>query len=211
MVEKQEMETEKGQENLNEEPMLEVNPEQSVEEELHSYEIKIPEERIAVLVGTNGKTKDKIEKETGAKLDITKEGDITIEGSDALKLYTTREIVRAIGRGFNPDIALELLKTDYVLEIISLKDVAGKSQKTMERLKGRIIGRAGKSRARIEEATNTYISVYGKTIGIIGDVDGVSLCHQAVEMLLRGSMHKTVFAFLDKKKKEAMFGQELPK
>ncbi|MBU1111160.1 MAG: KH domain-containing protein [Nanoarchaeota archaeon] len=175
-----------------------------------SYEIKIPEERVAVLVGTNGKTKVKIETETGTKLNISKDGDVDITGADALKLYSTREIIRAIGRGFNPNVALELLKTDYVLEIISLKDIAGKSQKTMERMKGRIIGRAGKSRAKIEEATNTYLSVYGKTVSIIGDVEGVGLCHQAVEMLLRGSMHKTVFTFLDKKKKEVMFGQEIP-
>jgi len=198
MAEEQEME----QENMNDMA--------GSEEEMLSYEIKIPEERVAVLVGTNGKTKANIENESGAKLDISKEGDVDITGTDALKLYSTREIVRAIGRGFNPNVALELLKTDYVLEIISLKDIAGKSQKTMERLKGRIIGRAGKSRAKVEEATNTYISVYGKTIGIIGDVEGVSLCHQAVEMLLRGSMHKTVFTFLDKKKKEVMFGQEIP-
>jgi len=187
----------------------ETIPEYVHEDEIHSYDIKIPEERVAVLVGTKGKTKAKIEKETGAELDISKEGDVTITGNDALNLYTTREIIRAIGRGFNPDYALELLKTDYVLEIISLKDIAGKSQKTMERLKGRVIGRSGKSRAKIEEATNTYISVYGKTIGIIGDVIGVGLCHQAIEMLLHGAMHKTVFAMLDKKKKEAMFGQEL--
>ncbi|MFH1396169.1 MAG: KH domain-containing protein [archaeon] len=198
MVEEQEMELES---------MKDVtNP----EEEMLSYEIKIPEERVAVLVGTNGKTKVKIETETGTKLNISKDGDVDITGADALKLYSTREIIRAIGRGFNPNVALELLKTDYVLEIISLKDIAGKSQKTMERMKGRIIGRAGKSRAKIEEATNTYLSVYGKTVSIIGDVEGVGLCHQAVEMLLRGSMHKTVFTFLDKKKKEVMFGQEIP-
>ena len=34
----------------------------------------------------------------------------------------------------------------------------------------------------------------------------VYLARQAVAMLLQGSMHKTVFQFLEKKKKEILFG-----
>ena len=76
----------------------------------------------------------------------------------------------------------------------------------MERLKGRVIGEKGKSRRVIEELTGCHISVYGKTIGIIGEASDVHLAHQAVGMLLQGSMHKTVFQFLEKQKKEMMFG-----
>jgi|APSaa5957512622_1039677.scaffolds.fasta_scaffold00129_13 ribosomal RNA assembly protein len=175
-------------------------------DEQFAYQIKIPEERVAVLIGTAGNVKNEIEKETGSNLDISAEGDVQITGSDALNLFVTREIVRAIGRGFNPEYALELLKQDYVLEIMSLKDIAGKSQKTMERLKGRVIGRGGKSRDKIESMTNCNITVYGKTIGIIGETSDVSLARQAVAMLLQGSMHKTVFKFLEDKLKEARFG-----
>ena len=159
------------------------------------------------MVGTDGETKSLIEKEAGVRLEITKEGEIDLYGEDGLNLYTSLEIVRAIGRGFNPKYALELLKTDYVLDIIRLKDIAGKSQKTMERLKGRVIGKKGRSRENIEQLTNCYISVYGKTIGIIGETVDVSLAHQAIAMLLQGSMHKTVFTFLEKKRKEIMLGR----
>ena len=92
-----------------------------------SYEIKIPEERVAVLIGEEGKVKKEIEAETKTHIDITTEGDVTIEGEDALLRYTAREIVRAVARGFNPKIALLLNKTDYTLEIIDMKDIAGKS------------------------------------------------------------------------------------
>jgi ribosomal RNA assembly protein len=184
-----------------------ANLEQPMEEEL-SYQLKIPGERVAVLVGTDGENKSLIEKEAEVRIHVTKDGEIDIYGEDGLKLYTSLEIVRAIGRGFNPKYALELLKTDYVLDIIRLKDIAGKSQKTMERLKGRVIGKAGRSRENIERLTNCYISVYGKTIGIIGETVDVSLAHQAIAMLLQGSMHKTVFTFLEKKRKEIMYGQE---
>ncbi len=170
-----------------------------------SYELKIPEERVAVLIGTNGSTKKQIEEETGCSLDVT-DGDVTITGSDGLTLYTAKEIVHAIARGFNPKIALLLLKQDYAIEIINMKDIAGKSKNTMQRIKGRVIGKGGKAREEIERLTDCHISVYGKTIGIIGEQVQVMAAREAVAMLLSGSMHKTVFRFLEKKKKEMMFG-----
>ena len=161
--------------------------------EMFSYEIKVSADRIAVVIGAEGKTKKAIEDETDSVLDIEKDGTVLISGEDALRLYTAKEIVRAISRGFNPKVAMELLKTDYVLEIISLRDVAGKSHKTMDRLKGRIIGERGKSRKLIEN-------------GIIGEVNDVYLAHQAVSMLLQGSMHRTVYKFLEKKQQESHLG-----
>ena len=171
-----------------------------------SYELKIPEERVAVLIGKDGETKKQIEAETGCTLDISKEGDVQIMGDDGLILYTTREIVHAIARGFNPKIALLLLKQDYAFEIINMKDVAGKSKNTMQRLKGRVIGKGGKSREEIERLTDCHISIYGKTIGIIGEQAQVMVAREAVAMLLGGSIHKTVFQYLERKKKEMMFG-----
>lgn len=175
------------------------------EDSAYSYELKIPQERIAVLVGTEGETKKQIEEQTSCHLDINAEGEVTITGKDSLTLYTVREIVRAIARGFNPAKTLLLLKTDYVLEIIELKDIAGKNKNTLQRLKSRIIGKKGKARQEIENLTDTYISIYGKTIGIIGEVSRVFLAKQAVAMLLKGSMHKTVYHFLERKRKEMLF------
>lgn len=169
-----------------------------------SYELKIPEERVAVLIGKDGETKKEIEDLTKSNLEISKEGDVEITGKDSLLLFTAKEIVHAVARGFNPKIALLLMKSDYALELIDMKDVAGKSKNTLQRLKGRVIGKGGRAREEIERLTDTYISVYGKTIGIIGETSNVSLAHQAVSMLLSGSMHKTVFNFLEKKKKEMM-------
>lgn len=171
-----------------------------------SYELKIPEERVAVLIGKEGATKKEIEEATESKLDVSAEGDVTVTGGDGLKLYTTKEIVKAIARGFNPKIALQLMKTDYAFELIDMKDISGKSKNTLQRLKGRVIGKGGKSREEIERLTDCNISVYGKTVGIIGETGQVSLARQACAMLLQGSMHKTVFQFLEKKKKEIMFG-----
>ena len=164
-------------------------------------ELKIPKERIAVLIGKEGEIKAEIEEKTNTKLDIdSKEGDVFIKGSDGLNIYDAKEVVQAIARGFNPQISMQLLKGDYILEVISLKDFAG-TKNSMQRLKGRIIGSEGKSRKTIEELTDTHISVYGKTIGIIGRPENVTYAKQAVVKLLSGSPHSGVFRALEKKRK----------
>ena len=54
--------------------------------------------------------------------------------------------------------------------------------------------------------TDTYITVYGKTVGIIGEVAQVSVAREALAMLIQGAMHKTVYRYLEKKKKEQLLG-----
>ncbi|MBI4980693.1 RNA-processing protein [Candidatus Woesearchaeota archaeon] len=170
------------------------------------YELRIPEERVAVLIGKDGDTKKLVEAHSGCKLNIAKDGLVAITGEDGLKLYTTREIVKAVGRGFNPKIALLLLKTDYALELIDLNTVV-RSKNDMERIKGRIIGKGGTSREELERLTDTYISVYGKTIGIIGEQNQVIIARQGIAKLIEGAMHSTVYKFLEKKKRDMLLGQ----
>jgi len=168
--------------------------------EKYLYDTKIPKERIAVLIGKEGITKKHIESSTNIKIKIdSKEGDVFLEGEDALGLYSAREVVKAIGRGFNPEIALLLLKPDYMFEMINMLDYI-KSKNSMIRLKGRVIGAEGRSRKTIEELTETYISVYGKTIGIIGFSENVAIAKKAVESLLSGSPHSSVYKWLEKRR-----------
>lgn len=167
-----------------------------------SYELKIPKDRVAVLIGTSGETKKQIEEETRTKIKVdSKEGDIFVTGKDSIMLYTVKEIIRAIARGFNPDIATLLLKPDYAFELISISDFA-KTHASQVRLKGRVIGAKGKSRKHIEDLTDSHISVYGKTIGIIAHAERIALCRKAIESLLRGSPHSNVYKWLEKQRKE---------
>ena len=169
----------------------------------YSYELKVPRNRVAVIIGKEGSIKKEIEESTNTKLNIdSKEGDIFVSGEDALGLYTAREIIRAIGRGFNPEIAKLLLKQDYIFEVVDLSEFVGKSKDAMLRLKGRVIGKEGKSRKLIEELTECNISVFGKTIGIIGLPESASNARQAVESLLRGSTHANVYKWLEARRRE---------
>ena len=169
----------------------------------YSYELKVPKNRVAVIIGKGGSIKKEIEESTKTKLAIdSKEGDIFVSGEDALGLYTAREIIKAIGRGFNPDIAKLLLKSDYVLEVVDVSEYVGKSKEAMLRLKGRVIGKEGKSRRLIEELAECSISVFGKTISIIGLPESAANARQAVESLLRGSTHANVYKWLERRRRD---------
>ena len=63
------------------------------------------------------------------------------------------------------------------------------------------IGEGGKSRKTIEDLTECYISVYGKTIGIIGEPENVAAARKAVEDLLKGSPHGNVYKLLEKRRR----------
>ncbi len=163
-----------------------------------SYTVKVSKERIAVLIGKNGEVKKQLEEATNTKITIdSQEGDVTVSGTDAVSLYASREIINAIGRGFNPEIALLLLRQDYGFEIIDITDYA-KTKNHLMRMKGRIIGAQGKSRKTIEHLAECFISVYGKTVGIIGSPEGLSVARKAVESLLSGSPHANVYRWLEK-------------
>ena len=75
----------------------------------------------------------------------------------------------AIGRGFSPEKALALREEDVILDVIDLRDIFGKSESDISRIKGRVIGQQGKTRNMLEELTKTNVSIHGHTISVIGD------------------------------------------
>lgn len=167
-------------------------------------EMKVPQDRVAVLIGKGGKTRRKIETKTGCTLEIdSEEGLVIVEGEDPISVLRTVEIVKAIGRGFSPERAFTLLEDeDLILDVIDLSGVCT-TTKQMDRFRGRIIGKEGRSREQIEDMSGTLISVYGKTVTLIGLPEQIKVTREALNMLLEGLPHQSVFAFLDKKKKEA--------
>jgi ribosomal RNA assembly protein len=168
----------------------------------YSFELKIPKERLAVLIGPGGKVKKDIEKATGTIIKIdSQEGDVFLYGEDGLGIYTAAEVIKAIGRGFNPEIAKLLLVSDNAAEQINMEDYA-KNKKHLIRLKGRVIGEQGKARRIIEELTECHLSVYGKTATIIGRAETVGVARRAVENLLTGSPHANVYNWLEKRRRE---------
>ncbi len=166
--------------------------------------IKIPLERVAVLVGPKGKTKELIEEKSTAVLNIdSQSGDVEIlDAKDPIKGLRAVEVVHAIARGFSPEKALRLLDDDLLMfETIDISNIA-RTEKDMQRLKGRIIGKEGKTREIFETLTSARISVYGKTICLLGYPEQNAVARAGIQMLLEGSTHGPVYKFLEKKKSE---------
>ena len=152
-------------------------------------ELKIPSERVGVLKSSL----NKIRETTNTKISV-RENTVTIEG-EALDVWKAKDIVKAIGRGFAPEKAMNLLNDDNVLYVINLSE-HGMSENKMKRVKGRIIGRHGKTRRKIEELSGSMVSVYGKTVSIISPFNKVSKVKNAIEMLINGSKQNKVYNYL---------------
>ena len=174
--------------------------------------VRLPLERIGALIGREGETKKLLEEELGIQLTVdSKEGVVSVKASSVENAdpLTAVRVVEAIGRGFSPQRARRLADEGIALEVIDLRDHGGSNANSLARIRGRVIGLKGKSRRVIEELTQCYLSVYGRTVAIIGDPTEVQLASEAVKMLAAGSQHRTVYNMLQKartkRKMERMF------
>ncbi|MBN1235812.1 MAG: RNA-processing protein [Methanotrichaceae archaeon] len=167
-------------------------------------DIKIPEERVGVLVGPGGSMKHLIEEKTKTTLEIDSEtGTVSIASAvDPLAGLRVLDLVKAIGRGFSPERALAILDDEMLmLDVLDLSRMVG-TKNDMERIKGRIIGKDGRSREIMERLTGAKVSVYGKTVAILGYPEQNRVARTAIEMLLDGAPHGNVYGFLEKKHQE---------
>ncbi|CAE6495505.1 MAG: KH domain-containing protein [Candidatus Nitrosotenuis sp.] len=163
--------------------------------------IRIPADRVGALIGRSGKVKAEIERICFVKLQIdseTGEIEVTSNGAiDQIQPFKAVEIVTAIGRGFSPHNAMKLLKEEYLLHVMDLRDFVGKSPQQIERIKGRIIGEGGRARVNMENLTNTNICVYGKTVSIIGEPHQIKVAISAITSISTGSKHGSVYGKLE--------------
>ena len=170
----------------------------------YSIHVKIPSDRIGVVIGPDGKTKKTIEGNSCSQLDIDGEtGTVDVVSSkDPIGAMRASEVVKAIGRGFSPEKALRLFDDDMLmLDVIDISKVAS-TPKEMKRVKGRIIGKEGRSRSVIENLTGSKLSVYGKTVSVLGYPGQIEMVRDAINMLIDGAPHGHVYAFLEKKRKK---------
>src|SRR4030067_2538991 len=113
--------------------------------------VRIPKERVGVLVGPDGKVKQHIEEKLCVKLEVESEaGGVTIfladNAEDPSVILRAKDVVTAIGRGFSPEHAFRLIRDeDAILEVVDLREVFGRAEADTKRIKGRIIGRNGKN------------------------------------------------------------------
>jgi len=174
----------------------------------------IPRERVGVLVGHEGEVRKEIERALGVRLAVSSETglvEITPESEDTnpVSLLKARDVAVAIGRGFSPEKACRIFEEDVVFELIDLRELYRRNESDIRRVKGRIIGQDGKTRRIIEEMTRANLAIYGDTIGIVGGYENVATAREAVDMILKGKQHATVYRFLRDKRWEEKRRQTL--
>lgn len=173
--------------------------------------LKIPDDRIGVLIGTEGETKRRIEELAEVSIEVDSEsGAVSVsrgEDADPVRSLKGPRIVKAIARGFPPESALRLLddvdgdEEMVIYESINIKKATGSDGETRAK-KGRLIGRDGRTRELMEELTGAEVRIYGKTFGAIGTPEQVDVATTAAEMLLDGAPHGTVYSYMEDKRNE---------
>lgn len=160
--------------------------------------VRIVADRVGALIGKSGKTKKMLQELSGLGLEVSKDGMVVINKDntgDPLMELKVADVVKAIGRGFNPDDAMRLLDDDEYLDIVDLKECV--SDRQMKRVRGRLIGKGGKTREIIEDLTLCDMIIYGNTVGLIGNSISLPVAKHAVDMLINGSEHSSVYAYLE--------------
>jgi ribosomal RNA assembly protein len=175
---------------------------------------RIPQDRIAVLIGRKGVTRRALEEATNSKLHIdSNSGDVSVvwnEDFDPILRMKFPDVIRAIGRGMNPERALELLKDGQHLRLFDMREYVGKNANQQRRIRSRLIGRNGRIRELIEEHSGAEIVIYGSTVVIIGDEEALPLASQAIERLLQGAEHSSVLKHLEtERRKKRMAARNL--
>ena len=168
--------------------------------------VKIPQDRVGVLIGEGGETMREIERKAEVRLEIDSENAAVAvdQVGDPVRGLKGPDIVRAIGRGFSPEEALTLLDDDMMLlEVVDVKRTA-RNKDDLKRRKGRLIGKDGRTRELMEELTGASVVIYGSTMGIIGMPRQVDVVRTAADMLLDGAPHGAVYSFLERKRREEL-------
>lgn len=169
--------------------------------------VRIPHERVGVVIGPGGETKQALERLTGVKTRVDSEaGEVWIDDAhpkDPLMPLKAEEIVRAIARGFSPAHAFKLLRDDHYLHVFDVHDYVGKDREHIRRLSARMIGTDGKTRRLVEELSGALLSVYGHTVSVIGDLEALDIARRACDMILSGSEHAAVYRFLEGQRRKA--------
>ena len=175
--------------------------------------LKIPMDRVGVLIGHKGQTKKEVEDKCDVKLNIdSKQGEVTIsqdEEEDPLALIQAENVIKAIGRGFSPENAFMLLNEESDFFSFDLYDYVGKKESHVRRLKSRVIGKEGKTRKVLEDLTNSKISIYGHNVSIISNMMKMNILKKAIDMLLTGSKQATVYRFVETQMRELRRSEKL--
>lgn len=140
------------------------------------------------------RTKPELEKTLKVKIDI-RGRQVTIDG-EAVDEFEAASIIEAIGFGFSAKKALLLKGPDYTFRRINIKNFT--RRKNLEDVRGRIIGRQGKTKKIIEDISGVYLELNNNEVGLIGPTEDIEQETAALTNLIKGTKQANVYQKLEK-------------
>ncbi len=110
--------------------------------------------------------------------------------------FIAEKVIDAINFGFSTKRALSIKKQDLIFEILNIKDYM--RGKNIARIKSRLVGEGGRALMTFSNLTECYFEIKGNQMGIIGDSENIENAQKAIIMLIKGSKHANVYAFLER-------------
>ncbi len=169
------------------------------------FPVPVRPERIGVIIGKGGRNRRALEEAFNVKLEVDSNSAtvyiVPKEETTPYNVMRAKQAIVAISLGFSVDAALKLSDDAYHLEIINLKDVT-KHERDLHRIKSRIIGAEGKARKMIEDMAEVEMVIGDREVGIIGEYENVRVAREAIEMLIAGKSHQTVYRYLRNARRE---------
>ena len=169
--------------------------------------VRVPPERLGAVIGEGGRNKLEVMRRTGTVITVDSENSMVIiepesPATPPYNVMKAAEVVKAVALGFPLEKALRLLEEDQVLVVIDLKQRVGDAPNHLRRVKARIIGEGGRARRTIEQMAGVDMVIGDYHVAIIGEYERAMAAKEAVEMLIDGRMHSTVYRHLDRMLRE---------
>jgi len=140
------------------------------------------------------KNKKRLEKLLNIR--ITNRGkEVSIQGTPEEE-YIAEKVIDALNFGFPFEHAISIKVEDFLFEIINIKDHTNRSD--LERVRGRLIGKGGKSLGTLHQLTKCFFELKDNEIGVIGDPEHIQHAQESVISIIKGSKHSNVYSFLEK-------------
>ncbi|MEK6850523.1 MAG: KH domain-containing protein [Nanoarchaeota archaeon] len=138
--------------------------------------------------------KERLERRLEVKINIQGKK-VTIEG-DSFKEYEALMILEAMQFGFSANKALTLMDEQIVFRKIPIKSFT--RRKNLTEVRGRIIGKEGKTKRTIEDISGCDLAINDGEIGIIGPAEQIEEATTAITNLIRGTKQANVYRFLER-------------
>ncbi len=165
----------------------------------HAWFFRIPPERVGVLLGGEGRIRSLLENRFGVRLEVDKEtGGISVRypPEAAENYFLVKKITDGVSAGFLEEDILTMIERDYTLAVVDLEEYVSKNIH-LSRVKGRIIGQAGRAKTKIEDYSKCRLSIYGNLVGILGPEESIEIAREAVIKLAKGLEHQTVYRSME--------------